>query len=85
MLHKIRELCEARGITIAELERQAGLTPTSMAKWNANMPAVDKVAKVAKVLGVTIEELLEDDPADETCRKLDETSRNFEKPEQEAV
>lgn len=60
MLHKIKELCEERGITIAELERMAEITPKTMAKWDETTPAVDKVARVAKALGVTIEELLED-------------------------
>lgn len=58
MLDKIRELCEAQGFTIAELERRADLSPRSVYKWETVIPAVDKVAKVAAVLGVTIEELL---------------------------
>lgn len=60
MLHKIKELCKEQGITIAELERRAEITPTTMAKWDETEPSVYKVAKVAKALGVTIEELLED-------------------------
>lgn len=60
LLHNIKRLCAEQGITIAELERRAGLTPTTMAKWVTDMPSVDKVARVAKALGVTIEELLED-------------------------
>ena len=62
MLHKIKELCKERGITIAELERQADLVPKTMAKWDENKPSVDKVYRVARSLGVTIEELLPDDP-----------------------
>lgn len=61
MLDKIKELCRERNITIAELERQACLTPKTLANWKESIPSVDKVAKVAKVLGVTIEELLEDE------------------------
>lgn len=60
MLHKIKELCAERGITIAELERLAGITPKTMSWWDKTVPAVDKVARVAKVLGVTVEDLLED-------------------------
>lgn len=62
MFDKIKELCRAKGITIAELERMAGIVPTTMTKWKKISPSVDKVARVAKALGVTIEELLPDDP-----------------------
>lgn len=61
MLHKIREMCQSRGITIAELERQAGLAPKTMYNWDYTTPGVDKVLKVARVLGVTVEELLADE------------------------
>ena len=60
MFDKIKDLCAARGMTIAELERQADIVPTTMAKWRKITPSVDKVARVAKALGVTIEDLLED-------------------------
>lgn len=60
MFDKIKDLCEERGMTIAELERQADLVPKTMSKWKENVPSVDKVARVAKALGVTIEDLLED-------------------------
>lgn len=65
MLHKIKELCKAQGLTIAELERQAGLKPTTMAKWATDMPAADKLARVARVLHTTVEELLAD-PEEQT-------------------
>ena len=67
ILHNIKRLCKEQGITVAELERKAQLTESTICKWSTNMPAADKVARVAKVLGVTIEELLEDpaEPAQE--------------------
>lgn len=60
MFDKIKELCAEQGITIAELERRADIVPTTMAKWRSISPSVDKVARVAKALGVKIEDLLED-------------------------
>lgn len=60
MFDKIKALCKERGMTIAELERAADIVPTTMTKWKRISPSVDKVARVAKALGVTIEELLED-------------------------
>lgn len=60
MLHKIKELCREQGITVAELERLAGLNQRTMAKWDETMPAADKLARVAKVLHTTVEELLQE-------------------------
>ena len=59
MLHKIKELCKEKGISLADLERQVGLSPKTIFSWGKSIPSVDKVYKVAKVLGVTVEELIE--------------------------
>lgn len=65
MLHKIKELCKEQGLTLTELETLAGLTPRSIFKWEATMPAADKLARVARVLHTTVEELLAD-PEEQT-------------------
>ena len=44
-----------------KLEMEAGLTRNSIYKWASNTPSVDKVAAVAKVLGVTIDELMKEE------------------------
>ena len=59
MLDKIRKLAEEKGMTIAELERQANITPKAICKWNVVMPAADKLARVARALDVTVEDLLD--------------------------
>lgn len=65
MLHKIKELCRAQGITVAELERLAEITPKTVTKWDEIMPAADKLARVARVLHTTVEALLAD-PEEQT-------------------
>lgn len=67
MLHKIKDLCVKEGITIAELERQADLARSTVARWDETMPAADKLARVARVLHTTVEDLLADpeEPAQE--------------------
>lgn len=55
---KIRDFCKKRGITIKELEQRAGLPFRTVNRWGKVMPAADKLASVAKVLGTTVEELL---------------------------
>lgn len=57
MLKNILEKCQEKKITIAELERQAGLKQRTIYKWDESKPSVDKVLAVANVLGVTVEEL----------------------------
>lgn len=58
MLTKILEKCKEKGMTLAELEREAGLANRTIYKWNENVPSVEKVVAVAKALGVTVDELV---------------------------
>ncbi len=56
----IRRVAEEKGLKIKAIEAEAGLPENTMNRWGQIMPSVDKVARVAKALGVTIEDLLED-------------------------
>lgn len=58
---KVKSLAAERGMSFNMLEREAGLTRNSIYKWASSTPSVDKVAAVAKVLGVTIDELMKED------------------------
>ena len=58
---KVKSLAAERGMSYNELEREAGLTRNSVYKWASSTPSVDKVAAVAKVLGVTIDELMKEE------------------------
>lgn len=60
MLNKILALCKEQGISLSELERRAELKEKTVYRWGKNVPGVDKVKKVADVLGVTVDELLSD-------------------------
>lgn len=55
---KIKEICKVKGISVAYLERQAGLSNGSVSKWNNSRPTIDKLCLVAKVLDITLEELI---------------------------
>ena len=57
MLKNILDKCQEKKITIAELERQAGLKQRTIYKWDESKPSVEKVLAVANVLGATVEEL----------------------------
>lgn len=58
MLNKIKELAQNNGISIAELERKAGLKHGAIGKWEKSKPLAENLQKVASVLGVSIDELL---------------------------
>lgn len=60
LFDKIKVLAKEKGVSIYRLEKEAGLSKSSIGKWNDNIPSVDKIQKVAKLLGVTVDSLLEE-------------------------
>lgn len=62
---KIKALAKEKGITISQLENDLALSERNTCKWKNSLPRVDTLARVAKYLGVSIEELL---GADEEVR-----------------
>ena len=58
LLNRIKEIGRLRGLTIAQIERGAGLNKTTLAKWNINAPSIDKVCAVADFFGISIDELI---------------------------
>lgn len=57
----VKALCEKKGISVWKMEKELGFSNASICKWNENEPGIRKVKKVADYLGVTLEELLEDE------------------------
>lgn len=55
---KIKEICNEKGISIASLERSAGLSNGTISKWNDSSPTVENLQAVAKVLKVKIYKLI---------------------------
>lgn len=58
LLFTIKMLCKRHGITVAELERKAGLSHSTIARWDRNAPSIDKVCAVADFFGISIDELI---------------------------
>ena len=54
----IHRICRERDITIAELERAAGLGNGVIRKWDQASPTLRTVVAVAEYLGVSIDDLL---------------------------
>ena len=54
----IKSIANSQKVSIRKIEQDTGITLGSIYHWNDVKPSVDKVAKVANYLGVTVEELL---------------------------
>lgn len=61
VLHNIKKICNEKRVALSNVERLAGLSPNSVYRWDETMPAADKLFRVAKVLGTTVEDLLTED------------------------
>lgn len=57
MLSKIKEFAAKKGLSIFQLEKICGLSNGSIYHWDDVKPSYDKVVRVAKELGVSVEEL----------------------------
>ena len=60
---KIRRLCALRGLDQTELAARVNLTKSSMSRIlsGAQMPKLDKAYELAKVLGVSLDYLVDDE------------------------
>ena len=56
----MKKLCDEKGITIAQLEREAGLQNGAIGKWRTFNPRITNLQAVAKVLKVKFETLLKE-------------------------
>lgn len=56
---KVNEICKERGISLATVEKEAGLSNGAICKWKYSSPKVSSVQAVAKVLKVKISKLIE--------------------------
>lgn len=55
---KISELCKEKGISVAKLERETGISNGTISRWGTSSPTVEKLEKVADYFGVTVDSLL---------------------------
>lgn len=58
IFENIQEICNKKGISIAELEREAGLKNGAIGKWKTSSPTIKSLQAVAKVLKVSISRLI---------------------------
>lgn len=58
LLEKIKELCEEKKMSIAALEKAAGIANATIRGWDKSNPRIDTLQKVASVLGCSINDLI---------------------------
>lgn len=71
LYEKIKSLCDKEDITIAQLERETGISNGSIKRWVKSSPSVDNLKKVAKFFNVSVGFLVDDDEDD--LSNLEET------------
>ena len=58
MVETIKAIAQDAQLSIREVERRCGFSYGIIQRWDEHLPSIDKVCKVAKVLGVTVDELV---------------------------
>ena len=58
LLENIIKLCKGKGISIAKLERETGISNGTIARWGTSSPKVENLKAVADFLGVSMDSLL---------------------------
>lgn len=66
VLNRIKEISKDRGLTLKEVARKAGIGENSIYKWKTTSPSTKTLDKVAKALGVTVEDLMSDSNDEQT-------------------
>lgn len=58
LLDRVKDLAQKSGMSIAEIERKADLGNGSIRRWETSIPSADKLQRTAKVLGTSMDYLL---------------------------
>lgn len=58
LLERIKQLCEAKGETLASLERKMDFGNGTIRRWGETTPSGDKLAKVADFFHVSVDYLM---------------------------
>ena len=61
LYEKIKEFAIEKGVSINKIEKDLEFSSSYISKWKNSMPSATALKKVADYLGVSMEELLEDE------------------------
>lgn len=83
---KISMLCAEENISIAQLEKKLGLGNGTIGKWNNANPSLRKASMVAKYFGISIDELISDDPiSPRECREIAAKIQRYSKEQKDLI
>lgn len=60
LYERVKKLASEKGDTIAEVERNLGLSNGSISKWDKHMPNGIKLKQLADYFNISVDGLLED-------------------------
>jgi transcriptional regulator with XRE-family HTH domain len=78
LVEKIQKLCEERNTNVANLQKEMGFSNGTIYRWDKNLPSVDKVKKVAKYFGVSMDYLLDESEYEPTELFIPEDLKNIQ-------
>lgn len=55
---KIKAMCEEKGMSVRQLEVEAGLKNGAISKWNDSSPTIKNLKAVADVLKVKVDKII---------------------------
>lgn len=55
---RIKEIAKGKKIPLYVLEEKAGISKGSISKWDIIDPSFDKVCRIAKILGIEVNQLI---------------------------
>lgn len=70
ILTRIKDLCDLHSMPISELERKAEIGNGVIRRWDKSIPSADKLQRVAKILGTTMDYLLTGKEPEENSETL---------------
>lgn len=74
---RIKELANAKGLSLPNLESELGFGSGTIVKWDKSTPNVDKLQKVANYLGVSIDYLVTGEIEDEQNKRIYEYAKKL--------
>ena len=66
---KVRFFADKQNMSLTEVESKAGIANGLIGKWRDTVPRVDNLLAVARVLSITVNDLLADDMADDPAEQ----------------
>ncbi len=57
---RIKTAADEQKKSIMAIEKEAGVANGTISKWDKSKPRINTLAKVARVLGISIDELIEE-------------------------